>query len=92
MLLGGLIKEDDERSVAGLPGLSQIRYLGDLLSQKSDTKLRSEIIVFVTTKLVRNGHDAQVVAEEFRERLDSMRRAPSTFDAPGAAPRPVARK
>ncbi|WP_229166594.1 type II secretion system secretin GspD [Bradyrhizobium altum] len=92
VLLGGLIKEDDERSVAGLPGLNQIKYLGDLLSQKSDTKLRSEIIVFVTTKLVRNGHDAQVVAEEFRERLDSMRRAPSTFDAPGAAPPSVARK
>ena len=92
VLLGGLIKEDDERSVAGLPGLNQIKYLGDLLSQKSDTKLRSEIIVFVTTKLVRNGHDAQVVAEEFRERLDSMRRAPSTFDVPGAARPAVARK
>ncbi len=76
-LLGGLIKEDDERSVAGLPGLNQIKYLGDLLSQKNDSKTRSEIIVFVTTKIVRNRHDAQVVAEEFRERLDSMRRSPS---------------
>ncbi|WP_349631557.1 type II secretion system secretin GspD [Bradyrhizobium tropiciagri] len=88
VLLGGLIKEDDERTVAGLPGLNQIKYLGDLLSQKSDSKTRSEIIVFVTTKLVRNAHDAQVVADEFRERLDSMRRAPTTFDAPA----PLARK
>nr|WP_233287141.1 type II secretion system secretin GspD [Bradyrhizobium oropedii] len=92
VLLGGLIKEDDERTVAGLPGLNEIKYLGDLLSQKSDSKTRSEIIVFVTTKLVRNAHDAQVVAEEFRERLDSMRRAPSTFDAPAAATAPVARR
>ncbi|WP_245321080.1 type II secretion system secretin GspD [Bradyrhizobium sp. NAS96.2] len=88
-LLGGLIKEDDERTVAGLPGLNEIKYLGDLLSQKSDSKTRSEIIVFVTTKIVRNPHDAQVVAEEFRERLDSMRRAPTTFDA-SAAPAPAA--
>ncbi|WP_152535557.1 type II secretion system secretin GspD [Bradyrhizobium sp. Ai1a-2] len=92
VLLGGLIKEDDERTVSGLPGLNQIKYLGDLLGQKSDTRNRSEIIVFVTTKLVRNSHDAQVVAEEFRERLDSMRRAPTTFDAPAAAPTPIARK
>ncbi len=85
-LLGGLIKEDDERTVSGLPGLNEIKYLGDLLSQKSDSKTRSEIIVFVTTKIVRNPHDAQVVAEEFRERLDSMRRAPTTFDAQAAPP------
>lgn len=91
-LLGGLIKEDDERTVAGLPGLNEIKYLGDLLSQKNDSKTRSEIIVFVTTKIVRNPHDAQVVAEEFRERLDSMRRAPSGFGTVPAAPAPVARK
>jgi general secretion pathway protein D len=88
VLLGGLIKEDDERTVAGIPGLNEIKYLGDLLSQKSDSKSRSEIIVFVTTKLVRNSHDAQVVAEEFRERLDSMRRSPTSFEAPA----PIARK
>lgn len=92
VLLGGLIKEDDERTVSGLPGLNQIKYLGDLLSQKSDMRNRSEIIVFVTSKVVRNSHDAQVVAEEFRERLDTMRRAPTTFDAPAAAPTPIARK
>jgi general secretion pathway protein D len=91
VLLGGLIKEDDERSVAGFPGLNQIKYLGDLLSQKSDSKTRSEIIVFVTTKLVRNSHDAQVVAEEFRERMDTMRRSPSIVSAPPdpAPARPV---
>ncbi|WP_315833201.1 type II secretion system secretin GspD [Bradyrhizobium prioriisuperbiae] len=92
VLLGGLIKEDDERSVAGLPGLNQIKYLGDILSQKSDTKTRSEIIVFVTTRLVRNNHDAQVVAEEFRERMDTMRRSPSVVSAPEATPARTVRK
>src|SRR5262249_4334752 len=60
VLLGGLIKEDDERTVSGIPGLNEIKYLGDLLGQKTDSKTRSEIIVFVTTKLVRNSHDAQI--------------------------------
>jgi general secretion pathway protein D len=82
VLLGGLIKEDDEKTVSGVPGLSDIKYLGDLLGNKSDSKTRSEIVVFVTTKLVRNGHDAQVVAEEFRERLDTMRRSSTSFNAP----------
>lgn len=86
VLLGGLIKEDDERTISGLPGIAQIKYLGDLLSQKSDSKSRTEIIVFVTTKLVRNSRDAQVVAEEFRERLDAMRRSPSALDTPEDPP------
>jgi general secretion pathway protein D len=86
VLLGGLIKEDDERTIEGIPGLNQIKYLGDLLGQKTDNKTRSEIIVFVTTKLVRNGHDAEIVAEEFRERLDTMRRSPGAFGAAAEAP------
>lgn len=86
VLLGGLIKEDDERTVDGIPGLNQIKYLGDLLGQKTDNKTRSEIIVFVTTKLVRNGRDAEIVAEEFRERLDTMRRSPEAFGTTAEAP------
>jgi general secretion pathway protein D len=86
VLLGGLIKEDDERTVEGIPGLNQIKYLGDLLGQKTDNKTRSEIVVFVTTKLVRNGRDAQIVAEEFRDRLDTMRRSP---EALGSAQAPA---
>jgi general secretion pathway protein D len=85
VLIGGLIKEDDEKTVSGVPGVAQIQYLGDLLSNKSDSKTRSEIIVFVTTKLVRNSHDSQVVAEEFRERLDTLRRSPTPLKTPSEA-------
>jgi general secretion pathway protein D len=86
VLLGGLIKEDDEKTISGVPGIAEIKYLGDLLSNKSDSKTRSEIIVFVTTKLVRNSLDAQVVAEEFRARLDTMHRTPSILNSPPAPP------
>jgi hypothetical protein len=92
VLIGGLIKEDDEKTVSGIPGINEIKYLGDLLSQKSDSKTRSEIIVFVTTKLVRNSHDAQVVAEEFRERLDTLRRSPTPLKTPTEAQANVKRE
>ena len=92
VLIGGLIKEDDEKTVSGIPGVAQIQYLGDLLSNKSDSKTRSEIIVFVTTKLVRNSHDAQVIAEEFRERLDTLRRSPTPLKTPAEAQANVKRE
>jgi hypothetical protein len=35
--------------------------------------MRSEIIVFIRPQVIRNALDAQGVAEEFRERLETMR-------------------
>ena len=73
VLLGGLISEQQDKSVSGIPGLSQIKYLGDLFGTTSKNRQRSEIIVFIRPMVVRNGVDAQAVTEEFRERLESMR-------------------
>src|SRR5215472_15239035 len=72
ILLGGLISEDNEATKAGVPVLDKIKYLGDLLSNKSDLRNRTEIIIFVKAQLIRNGFDAEKVSEEFRERLQSM--------------------
>ena len=72
VLLGGLISENNETTKAGMPVIDQIKYLGDLLSNKSDLRNRTEIIIFVKAQLIRNGFDAQKVSEEFRERLQSM--------------------
>jgi general secretion pathway protein D len=91
VLLGGLINELQDKSVTGIPGLNQIKYLGDLFGNTSKSRHRTEIIVFIRPMLVRNGVDAQAVTEEFRERLESMR-GPREFiegkDTP-PAPRPL---
>jgi general secretion pathway protein D len=91
VLLGGLISEQQDTTKAGIPGLNQIKYLGDLFGNTSKSRQRSEIIVFIRPMVVRDGVDAQAVTEEFRERLESMRR-PREFiegkDVP-PAPRPA---
>jgi general secretion pathway protein D len=73
VLLGGLITEEDDATKNGLPGLNQIKYLGDLLGNTSKDKQRTEIIVFIRPEVIRSSVDAEAVSEEFRERLDSMR-------------------
>lgn len=74
VLLGGLISERQENKRSGIPGLRQIQYLGDLFGDTNNTKTRSEIIIFIKPKTIRNIADSQVVAEEFRDGLDLMRR------------------
>jgi general secretion pathway protein D len=73
VLLAGLISERDQKSQGGIPGIREIKFIGDLLGNTSNTRTRSEIIIFIKTKLIRNSVDARTVTEEFRERLQSMR-------------------
>ena len=73
VLLAGLISERDQKTRSGIPGLREIKFLGDLFGNTSSSKSRSEIIIFIKTRLIRNSVDAGAVTEEFRDRLQSMR-------------------
>jgi general secretion pathway protein D len=73
VLLAGLISERNQKTQSGIPGLREIKFLGDIFGNTSNTKSRSEIIIFIKTRLIRNSVDAGAVTEEFRERLTSMR-------------------
>jgi general secretion pathway protein D len=87
VLLAGLISEREQNTRAGIPGLRDIKFLGDLFGNTTGTKQRSEIIVFIRTRLMRNSIDASSVTEEFRERLQAMRSSRSVVDG-AAAPEP----
>jgi len=80
VLLAGLISERNQKSQSGIPGLREIKFLGDVFGSTSNTKTRSEIIIFIKTQLIRNGVDASAVTEEFRDRLQSMRGGRSVVD------------
>jgi general secretion pathway protein D len=89
VLLGGLISEQQDSTKSGIPGLNQIKYLGDLFGNTSKSRQRSEIIVFIRPMVVRNSVDAQAVTEEFRERLESMRGPRQFIDDKDPAPAPA---
>jgi general secretion pathway protein D len=80
VLLAGLISERNQKSQSGIPGLREIKFLGDVFGSTSNTKTRSEIIIFIKTQVIRNGVDASAVTEEFRDRLQSMRGGRSVVD------------
>lgn len=50
--LSGLIRQDWHRGKSGLPGLSQIPVLGALFGSQKFLNRRSELVVFVTPKIV----------------------------------------
>ncbi len=80
VLLAGLISERSQQTKSGIPGLREIKFLGDVFGNTSSTKTRSEIIIFIKTQLIRNSVDASAVTEEFRDRLQTMRGGRSVID------------
>jgi general secretion pathway protein D len=74
--LGGLIRENRTIGKDGLPVLSDIPILGNLFSANSDTTNRTELLILLTPRVIKNRADAQAVTEELRSRLSDIRLVP----------------
>ena len=69
VLLAGLISEQQSGNRNALPVLDQIPGLGDAFGHQSNATQRTELIIFIRPQIIRNGSDAQIVAEELRSKL-----------------------
>lgn len=86
VLLAGLISDTQNRTRSGVPLLDQIPGFGDVFAQTEKTIKRTELIIFIRPKIIRDGLDAHFVAEEFRTKLrgtigaiGSRQTAPATY-------------
>ena len=70
VLLAGLISDEIDRTRQGIPVLDKIPGIGDLFSQQSGTKVRTELIIFIRPTIIRDAVDAHMVAEEMRSKLN----------------------
>ena len=53
-VLAGLIRDEDTRSVAGVPGLSTLPWVGWLFGKQTGDRNKSEIVLLITPHVVRN--------------------------------------
>jgi general secretion pathway protein D len=86
VLLGGLISQRSEQSKTGLPILSELKGIGDLFGDNKKTTDRTELILFIRPQIIRDGLDAQLVAEELRSKLKLIGQRTGTAAKPAARP------
>lgn len=53
--IGGLIREDDRVQVSGLPFLMDLPVIGQLFRRTTKTKQKTEIVIFLTVKVIQEG-------------------------------------
>ena len=73
VVLGGLIRENKTESESGVPGLSKVPVLGFLFGATNDTSRRTELVILITPRAVRDPSVSRAITEEFRERMESLK-------------------
>ncbi|MCU7932609.1 MAG: type II secretion system secretin GspD [Candidatus Thiodiazotropha sp. (ex Codakia rugifera)] len=69
VVLGGLIRENTTGGKTGIPGLMHIPLLGNLFGSTTKDVSRTELIVTLTPKVVRNPQEAYDISQELREKI-----------------------
>jgi len=70
--IGGMIDEADTYSTQGIPFLNRIPILGAALGSRSYTKSRSELVIFLTPKVIYDTDQILDASDELKSRLKDV--------------------
>ena len=66
ILLGGLIEERSNTGESGVPVLRRIPILGTAFSQRTNTQTRSELLIMLTPRVVRNSNSLADLTQQLQ--------------------------
>ena len=72
--IGGIIQESNTQSSQGVPLLHRIPIVGGLFGNRSTTKERTELIVFMTPRVIYDTTEIVEAGEELKMRLKGLRK------------------
>lgn len=72
ILLGGLISEDVNNATSKVPGLGDIPLIGNLFSAKTESKTKTELVIFITPRVVTNMSSWYGIMDELNKGLESL--------------------
>jgi general secretion pathway protein D len=77
LVLGGLIRENNNDSKVGIPFLHELPFIGPLFGQTVIEKTKTELVVLITPRVVKTLQDTRIVTDEFRRKLTGLYQDPS---------------
>ena len=72
VVLGGLIRDNKASGRKGVPLLMDIPGLGALFSTQADTETRTELLVFITPRVLEGEEDLRAINQEMRSRMRGL--------------------
>jgi len=74
LIMGGLIRDTKQVGSEGIPWLAKIPVLGGLFGQQEIKDQRSELVLFVTPRVVENQQDMRGLIDDLRRRMEYLDR------------------
>lgn len=74
VVIGGLMGKTESKGESGVPGLRRIPVLKHLFGSTSRRTGRSELILFITPRVVEDRQQADAVTKEFSQKVQSLMR------------------
>lgn len=80
IVLAGLMQDRASRTRTKVPLVGDIPYVGNLFKQKDDTIRRTELLIAITPRVIKDDRHLRNIASEFRDKINlttrPQRRAP----------------
>ncbi|HEX2710540.1 MAG TPA: type II secretion system secretin GspD, partial [Candidatus Deferrimicrobium sp.] len=73
VVLGGLVKERKSLNRAGLPWFYKIPVIGWIFGSRDDTISRTELLIFITPRVIRNVEEGILLSRDFEERVGQLK-------------------
>jgi len=80
IVLGGLLQDDEQIDLAKVPILGDIPVIGRAFQSKGKSRVKTNLMVFLRPKIIRNASDARPLTQELldRARLEEIRQSGRT--------------
>jgi len=72
--IGGIIMDSDSITSSGIPYLDRIPYLGALFGTKTKMTSRTELIVFLTPRVIYDTAQMTDATDELKEKMKDLRK------------------
>lgn len=70
LALGGMIQDSANKSSNQLPILGDIPGIGAVFSNRKDAVQKTELVILITPKVVRDGTESRLITEEYRRKMN----------------------
>lgn len=72
IVIGGLVQEQQQKATDSVPVLGKLPIIGAAFRSRNDQAKRTELMIFLRTRVMRDQNDAQAITNEFRAGLNAV--------------------
>jgi general secretion pathway protein D len=77
LALGGMIQDQASKTSSQIPLLGDIPGIGPMFSDRTNATRKTELVILITPRVVRDGAEGRLVTEEYRRKMRNVYMAPT---------------